>query len=680
MQNLYKDVAKLLEKDERFFAEGKILKNIVTEAVLKMDSKLFDLLLENPKLKEHFFVQAKDNLVFDQNKFIKFINNKEFLPDSFTSFKNHIGLETNDEYLNENGNVVLAWPYKDCVLEGGQDKEDTKRNEIFYNETLAPDEIDRLFESKVLTNFKKIDETGEHKLDGFNRDGKGMIKDNLIIKGNNLLALASLKKEFTGKVKLIYIDPPYYFSDKKSGDTFVYNTNFKLSSWLVFMKNRLAIARDLLTKDGSIFIQISDEGLGYLRCLLDDVFKPENFLNIISVQAKSIAGASGGGEDKKLKKNTEFIILYCKDYLNYSPNKVYKEIPLKFLIEDKQREGKEYEYKQILLSSGKRKAVAKIKTGDGEDIVVFGHTGYEVSSVKQIKGKKPLDIMEIYNQYYEKIFRTHDAQSSIRHKVVEVTEKDGGLYSIEYYPRSGKNKGKLTTNFYFKNELVGFLTNTSVKKAGEIIKLREVGSLWDDIGWDGIAREGGVKLKAGKKPERLLQRIVELSTGNNDLVMDYHLGSGTTCAVAHKMGRQFIGIEQLNYGENDNVVRLKNVIAGEQNGISKEANWAGGGSFIYMELKQWNEKYIQIIQEAKTAKDLVNLYKKMQKEAFFRYEIDLSKFDQAKLTELPLDEQKQVLIECLDKNHLYVNYSEMDDSTYKVSTEEKKINKLFYGR
>lgn len=147
------DLIKLFQKDERIFADGKLLKNKLTELALKLDQSLIELLLSDEKAKEHFFIEKtvkKDKIiVFDKDKFIAFVNNKEFLPDSFTSFKNKIGLMTNGDYLKEKDDVVLAWAYKDCVLEGGQDKEDQKRNEIFYNETLSPDEIDRLFEPKV---------------------------------------------------------------------------------------------------------------------------------------------------------------------------------------------------------------------------------------------------------------------------------------------------------------------------------------------------------------------------------------------------------------------------------------------------------------------------------------------------------------------------------------------------
>lgn len=248
MQNLMNDLTKLFQKDERIFADGKLLKNKLTELALKLDQSLIELLLSDNKAKEHFFSEKtvkKDKvLVFDKDKFISFVNNKEFLPDSFTSFKNKIGLMSNGDYLKEKGDVVLAWAYKDCVLEGGQDKEDQKRDEIFYNETLSPDEIDRLFEPKVLTNFKKYDSKGEHKVTEFNAD------DNLTIKGNNLLALHSLKQKFRGQVKLIYIDPPY----NTGNDDFKYNDKFNHSSWLVFMKNRLEIARELLSAIGSIYI------------------------------------------------------------------------------------------------------------------------------------------------------------------------------------------------------------------------------------------------------------------------------------------------------------------------------------------------------------------------------------------------------------------------------------------
>ncbi|EFQ57879.1 DNA methyltransferase [Streptococcus downei] len=203
-----------------------------------------------------------------KDTFLQFLNNKEFLPDSFTAYKTKIGLATGDnKYLSENNAVVLNFPYKDCILEGGQDKEDAKRQEVFFNETLAPTEINRLLDDKVLTNFKRFDQNGEHEVEELKDT------DNLIIKGNNLIALHSLKKRFAGKVKLIYIDVPY-----NTG-----SDSFNHSTWLTFMKNRLMVARELLSKEGVIFVHLDDNEVKYLGVLLDEIFGRENFIELVTV-------------------------------------------------------------------------------------------------------------------------------------------------------------------------------------------------------------------------------------------------------------------------------------------------------------------------------------------------------------------------------------------------------------
>lgn len=233
MQNLLTDLQAVLEQDSRFMADGKILKNAVVEAALKPDAGLVKLLLKNKPIRAHFFLDVDGTLVFDKVKFQDFVSNKQFLPDSYTAFKNKIGLfDRNRKPLADSKDVVLAWAYKDCVLEGGMTKEEAGRDEIFYNTTLAPDEITRLFDPKVLTKFEYWDQAAV-------KAGKAKpVKDigqseNLLIKGNNLLALHSLKKRYAGKVKLIYIDPPY----NTGGDEFRYNDTFNHSSWLTFMKN-----------------------------------------------------------------------------------------------------------------------------------------------------------------------------------------------------------------------------------------------------------------------------------------------------------------------------------------------------------------------------------------------------------------------------------------------------------
>ena len=264
MQNLLDELLKALKDDKRLLIDGRLAKNKIVELALAMDEGLITLLLKNKAIKKHFFTKVGETLVFDKVAFQSFVSNKQFLPDSYTAFKNKIGLTVNKEYLTESKEVVLSWPYKDCVLQGGQTKEDQKRDEIFWNETLAPDEIDRLLEPKTLANFKKYDSKGEHAVKSISAD------DNLIIKGNNLLALHSLKKQYAGKVKLIYIDPPY--NTGGNGDTFEYNNTFKHSSWLTFTKNRLEVAKKLLSNDGAIIVAIDENEQARLGVLLQEIF------------------------------------------------------------------------------------------------------------------------------------------------------------------------------------------------------------------------------------------------------------------------------------------------------------------------------------------------------------------------------------------------------------------------
>jgi len=183
MQNLIEQLKKTLAKDERLVDEsGELLINKIIELAVRLDKDLIKLFLSNKQMKEVFFAQVGKAMIFDKDKFIRFISNKQFLPDSYTAFKNKVGLTEDGEYIREKKKVVLSGPYKDCVLEGGQTKEDTKRNEIFWNQTLAPDEITRLLDPKVFTNAKRIDAKGEKQLKEFKTDDNGDIKDNLTIK------------------------------------------------------------------------------------------------------------------------------------------------------------------------------------------------------------------------------------------------------------------------------------------------------------------------------------------------------------------------------------------------------------------------------------------------------------------------------------------------------------------
>lgn len=248
MTNFFDTVVTVLKQDERFFtADGELLRNAVYESAMKMDSNLLKLLYQNETTRARFFTDVDGISVFDKVGFGWVINNRSFLPDSYTRYKNKVGLvNANGDYISTSSDVSLVFPYKDCVLEGGQTREDQKRSEIFYNETLAPDEVDRLLYPKVLTNAKRYSVDGVVPCTSFEDT------DNVIIKGNNLLVLASLLKSFEGKIRCIYIDPPF----NTGSDSFNYNDKFSRSTWLTFMKNRLQLARRLLTNDGNIFIHI----------------------------------------------------------------------------------------------------------------------------------------------------------------------------------------------------------------------------------------------------------------------------------------------------------------------------------------------------------------------------------------------------------------------------------------
>ena len=694
-------ILKVLKADERLWNEEKTELNqtLLLDLIENIDEKVIELLLQEKDLREKFFVKIKDVYVFKTNDF-RFFMEENKVDNSYTAYKNRIGLTDGKKFLKDTNDVVLDFPYKDCVLEGGQSTEegtDTyfeysekaeqyeekqgKRKEIFFNSVLAHDEIDRLFDAKALTNWKRFTKDGEQEVKEIKRDEDGTIKENLIIKGNNLLALHSLKKQFTGKIKLIYIDPPYYFKDTKADDTFVYNSNFKLSTWLTFMKNRLDIAKDLLKDDGIIFVQINEDSHSYIKILMDSL-SDLVFISDIAIKAKSSAGASGGGEDKKLKKNFESILIYSKKSF-CSFKKIYASEYLEDIILAKKREGNPYEYNKVLIDSGKEDVFTKIILGSSNETDVYKHNNYSIVSIKEMCRNENLTEYEIYKKYHKQIFRTQDAQSSIRHKVINATGKDGELYSIKYVPNSGKNKGNEIRVFYYKNEMVNFLTNITSLEDDEIIKNTIIGTLWTDIGWDGIAKEGGVKLKGGKKPEKLLQRIIDMSTQKGDIVLDYHLGSGTTCAVAHKMGKQYIGIEQLNYKENDSVVRLQNVINGDQSGISKSESWQGGGDFIYFELAKWNETAKEKILACESLEELIKFFDGMYERYFLNYNLKIKEFREKVINEeefkvLSLEEQKKMFIAMLDSNQMYVNKTEMEDKKFGISFKDQKLSKQFY--
>ena len=571
---LYEILKNQLKKENNFVTDkGELKKWVVIGKARNYDPILIKLLLENNTLKEKFFVKVEGTLIFKQEEFITFMEMKNYLNDSYTQYKNKIGLTIDGKYLKQLNEVALVWPYKDCVLEGGQTKEEQKREEIFFNEILAQDEITQLFEPKVLTNAKVYDKEGKHPFTGFTRDAelnkkRGLpedtITDNLIIKGNNLLALHSLKKEFAGKVKLIYIDPPY----NTGGDSFGYNDKFNRSSWLTFMKNRLQIAKTLLTKDGSIIVQLDWNEIHYAKVLMDSIFGENCFRNEI------IWVYHGPGSPKMKQYNRKHDNLLW--YSNSNENWVF--------------------------NGNNVRMASEVHVGGFNN-----EMNADISGKYTSKGKIPEDWWELGRTKDEFI----EEMASLFDEYEKIQNKDWWKFAVAARIRvDGKKRS-------------GYLT---------------------------------------EKPYKLIERIIKAHTNKNDIVLDFFAGSGTTGYVADYLERQYIMIEQL-----DNTLQIIN-------------NRFTGKKYIYFELKKYNETFIEKIQEAETTDELLAIWEQMKERSFINYNVDLKKQEEhiEEFKQLSIDEQKQHLIEILDKNQLYVNLSSMNDMDFEVTDEEKLVTKDFY--
>ncbi|MFW5852991.1 MAG: DNA methyltransferase, partial [Nanoarchaeota archaeon] len=554
MQNLLEDLTKLLSKEEKYTSEGRMLKNVVIEDALRLDPMLIKLLLSDKKIKKHFFQDIEGTYIFDKIKFQKFISNKQFLPDSYTAFKNKIGLTTSDEYITEKKDVVLNWPYKDCVLEGGQDKEDAKRDEVFWNETLAPDEIDRLLSPKVLTNWKKFDKDGEHTVDEFSE------KDNLIIKGNNLLGLSSILKKYRGMVKLIYIDPPYYFDQLTATDSFKYNSNFHLSTWLVFMKDRLKLAKKLLTTGGTIWINISEDGMHYLKVLADAIFGSDHFIGTIPRRTRS------GKSDVPFNFSQDFDWILVYTNVEESNSVVGREVQRDY-YETEDYPGRPWRLADLTSQQPANKRPNSYFT------MKDPKTGKEYPASEKRTWALTKDTFDYYYQKGAIVFPDD-------YDFLNITKPYARKFKDD-----DDSSGKLSSvisDFLIQDFLKAVL-NESKNMDGN----SQIDSMFGRDAFDYA------------KPENLIKSVLEVATSDDDLVLDFFLGAGTTCAVAHKLGRRYIGIEQMDYIERLSVERLKQVISGDQVGISNQVNWQGGGSFIFCELAKANQEYIDKINEAK---------------------------------------------------------------------------------
>ena len=657
MENLYTHLEQhVLRMDSSFCTEdGQLLKNKVVEAALNLDPKLLRYLLEDEKLKNQFFKEVDGLLVFDKVKFQRFVLNKSFLPDSYTSFKNKIGLTNeNGEYLSESREIVLSWPYKDCMLEGGQTKEDAKRQEIFWNETLAPDEINRLTEPKAFASFRRYDSQGEHEVTEIKKE------DSLIIKGNNLLALYSLRKRFRNSIKLIYIDPPY----NTGNDSFGYNDSFNHSTWLTFMKNRLEVAKELLREDGMIFMSINHVELGYILVLMDLVFGRENKLPISTLKVGTTASYRAINECPV--NVTEYVIGYTKNPQT-KVNKVYREAvyteDYSHVIINKNEPVETWQVVPILEAIQIENGLFSIEDSKKQLGNAWAQYKYQLMRDYAMKHKESVVSLNTLQK----------PSPTVAQIVLDSRNNPNKVFEIE---REGNS-----SIYCYNGRSLAFFSSKFREVNGKLQPSEILTNLWSDISFLGIGPEGNVTLANGKKPEALLERIILLATEKNDIVLDFHLGSGTTAAVAHKMQRQYIGVEQLDYKENDSVIRLQSVINGDASGVSSSTHWQGGGSFVYMELAQVNQRLVEEIEAAANTQDLQQIWQQMQNKSFMSYKVTPKMINEhvEEFRELSLDDQKRFLIECLDKNLLYVPFDEMDDEAYQMSEQDKQLTRQFYA-
>ncbi|GAA7687273.1 hypothetical protein JP0151_07140 [Helicobacter pylori] len=576
--------------------------------ILQNDEELLTFMLEDKNANDYknaFFKTIAHSLVFNQKALLECLTKE--LENSFTRFENKIGLYLQGRPIKSSELVVLNFPFKDNVLLGNAKDNSTKSKELFYHEILHKKEIDTLLYKKVLCRFE---------MHGVG-DLESALKDkntNYLIKGNNLIALHSLKKKFAKQVKCIYIDPPY----NTGNDSFNYNDNFNHSSWLVFMKNRLEVAREFLSDDGVIFVQCDDNEQAYLKVLMDEIFLRENFVGCISwKQFHSVKNDAAN-----FSKNIEYILCYCK---NFSKNLISNE-PF----------DKSNLYK------------LKDKNGFYKLDPVWAKSGNNFSPYTFLNGK------------------TWSPPSGTFWR-----------YSIDTLKDMEQN-----------NRIVFNGKNPMAKRyLSEVAEGRKSSTFWDgsEVGYnlngDSEIKQlfNGNKVFNNPKPEALISRILEVSTNENDLVLDFFAGSGTTCAVAHKMKRRYIGIEQMDYIETITKERLKKVIEGEQGGISKKCDFKGGGSFVYAELKEVNLEVKKQILNAKSANECLKIFNDLNGRFLKRTDCKIGEIHSEEFQNLDLNEQKRIYCALLDSNEDYLNLGDIDEDALGIDEITKKYNEIFYS-
>ena len=643
MPAVFDTLQALLRQDARFFTEdGVLLRNAVCEAAEKMDPVLLRLLLSHPDTRARFFTEAAGVLVFDKAQFCWTVTSREFLPDSYTRFQNRIGLaDRAGHLLSASGDTVLSFPFKDCVLEGGQTREDQRRGEVFYNEILAPQEIDQLLSPKVLVHPRRCTAAGEQPVTEIRPE------DSLLIQGNNLLVLSSLRRRYAGKVRMAYWDVPY----NTGSDCFGYNDRFSRSTWLVFLKNRVEQVLPLLAEDGVLLIQCSFHQQAYLQVLLDELVGNHvvTFHVLVRHPDRTLAA------DKAFNDVIEYVLVYAK-----SP-----QFQMPRIVQEKDVNDYCWAVEELApgdaVSLGGRQA--RVLRPDQYRLVKrpADKTQFKVVSVRgSIREKTSSG--RFYVKYLQPLEGQYPPKTLFQ---VEGIGDDAYSYRYFYLPPKGRKNGAY---------LQGMPTSSSQTR-------RPYPNFLDFVqAYNAVDREGTVSFRNGKKPESLIAYLMEIFTRPGDWVLDAFAGSGTTAAVALKLGRHFLCIEQMDYAETLTKERICGVLRGEENDVLPESGWQGGGSFLYCRLAKLNEAFAEEIAAA-GPEDLPDLCRRMVDTGLISSRVTRADLQaaEADLAALSLPDRKRFLLELLDKNQLYVNLCDMEDAEFAVSPEDRAFNHSFYG-
>lgn len=626
---LLKQIKEVLSTFPTYWDKETLLRNKVIEDIRSYEKEIIEALLANELIRETYSIQLNSGIVFKTEDFISMLRYKNYLENSYTKYTNEIGLTSDGKFLKYNTDIVLDFPHKDGVLEGGMSKENSNKDEVFYHNVLAKEEIDVLLSPKVLTNIKKYDKKGEQDITSIDES------DSLVLRGNNFIALSSLLKRYEGQIKCIYIDPPY--NPRSDANTFAYNNKFNQSTWLTFMKNRLELASKLLADNGIIFIDIDHNELFYLGVLADEIFGYENRIGNLAI-VHNLKGRYNG----YFSIAHENKIVYAKNSKNAEIKEMLDDTSHKFPYED---------------DISKYKTVNLQRTGNGS-----------------LRTDRP-------NLFYPVYYNVNTGQVSTT-KIPDSIEilpiDDNG---IERRWRWGKEKleKEWKTETVVRKQKSGYKIYTKIRKKGDRPK-----TLWNKPEYSGTTGTNRLKSLIGEndfsypKSVQLVVDSLSIATDEDSIVLDFFGGSGTTGEAVMELNkidngnRKFILVEQMSYIETILTPRLKSVITNEK---SDE-------SFIYAELFELNQSYVKRIQSATTKKEIFELLDVIKNSKYLNIRVNFEKLLETttEFSNLSINEQKELLIQLLDMNQLYLNYSEIEDTQYDISDDIKAFNHSFYKK